>query len=311
MRDVLAAALQLRSHRLLVTMAYGPAFVVHIPRWLGRAAALGVPATVLFCLDAAAHDACRAASAAWPLGAVGCVRGTPSILNKFTLPLVLLDLGYEVFWVDFDVFLFADPWPALDAAVAETKADLLLSESFAAACICSGVVLFRPTEPVVTWLRELLVWMYEHPYEHDQKAVSAFLLAGERVAPQYELPVLHGVAIPEWAVLDGGNQFVSARHVDVAGWTGQAEDVVVFHFLNGESDDAHASRDFIRTGPGEKRYRNLLAEFYGHPEDRLFGEGPPLSPADVPELRALLDLSRWDARPEDRPRCNQTVPMNS
>ena len=31
------------------------------------------------------------------------VRGTPSILNKFTLPLVLLDLGVEVFWVDFDV----------------------------------------------------------------------------------------------------------------------------------------------------------------------------------------------------------------
>ena len=30
---------------------------------------------------------------------------------------------------------------------------------------------------------------YEHPYEHDQKLVSAFLRAGERVAFDDELPV--------------------------------------------------------------------------------------------------------------------------
>ena len=107
--------------------------------------------------------------------------------------------------MDLDVWLFADPFPFLDAAVAASDdADLLLSESFAASCICSGVVLFRPGSRA--WLRELLVWLWEHPYEHDQKAVSAFLLAGERVAPAHTLPVPNTVPVPRWGTLDGNSR---------------------------------------------------------------------------------------------------------
>ena len=82
--------------------------------------------------------------------------------------------------------------------------EVLLSESFAASCICSGVVLFRPGSRA--WLRELLVWLWEHPYEHDQKAVSAFLLAGERVAPAHTLPVPNTVPVPRWGTLDGNSR---------------------------------------------------------------------------------------------------------
>ena len=53
-----------------VTMAYGPSFTVHIPRWLQRAVHLGVPGVVLFCLDAESHDACRVTAAAAPPGVV-------------------------------------------------------------------------------------------------------------------------------------------------------------------------------------------------------------------------------------------------
>ena len=32
--------------------------------------------------------------------------------------------------------------------------------------------------------------------------------------------------------LDPETQFVSARHVDAAGWTGDPDDIVVFHMLH-------------------------------------------------------------------------------
>ena len=44
----------------------------------------------------------------------------------------------------------------------------------------------------------------------------------------------HGMssaASPAWHFLDPETQFVSARHVDSAGWTGKAEDIVAFHML--------------------------------------------------------------------------------
>ena len=35
---------------------------------------------------------------------------------------------------------------------------------------------------MVNWLRELTVWLYNHPYEHDQRAMSAFLNYTEKVS---------------------------------------------------------------------------------------------------------------------------------
>lgn len=108
-------------------------------------------------------------------GSPRCARGTPSILNKFTIPLVLLHLGVDVFWLDFDIFLLQEP-TSMVLEVAEKKyADLLVSGSFADDCICSGLVFFRATPVITRWLLILLSWMYEHVYTHDQQSFSAFL----------------------------------------------------------------------------------------------------------------------------------------
>ncbi len=32
-------------------------------------------------------------------------------MNKFTLPLIFLNAGVDVFWLDFDVFIFRNPTP--------------------------------------------------------------------------------------------------------------------------------------------------------------------------------------------------------
>ena len=83
----------------------------------------------------------------------------------------------------------------------------------------------------------------------------------------------------------GETLFVSARHVDVAGWTGRLEDIVVFHFLNGESDDAFASRYYTRD-VNKDRFEGLLQLFYGHPDEGLFHR--PLETPLPPDLRTLV-----------------------
>eukprot|EP00435_Cladocopium_sp_Y103_P011326 s3966_g2.t4 len=100
-----AGALEVRNF-LYITMVFGSQYVPYIPRFVSRAEAFGLSNLVLFCLDDAALDACRA------LGQTErCVSGTPSILNKFTLPLMYLWLKIDVFWLDFDIFLLQDPTP--------------------------------------------------------------------------------------------------------------------------------------------------------------------------------------------------------
>ena len=49
---------------------------------------------------------------------------------------------------------------------------VLVSGSFADDCICSGLVYFRATPRVAFWLRQMLGWMYETVYTHDQKTMS-------------------------------------------------------------------------------------------------------------------------------------------
>ncbi|CAJ1337173.1 unnamed protein product, partial [Effrenium voratum] len=107
------------------------------------------------------------------------------------------------------------------------------------------------------WLQKLLVWMYQHPYEHDQKAFSAFLRAGERVAFEEELTV-RPEEMPRWGFLDPETEFVSARHVDVAGWFGDADRIVAFHMLHGDSDESHASRQFAARNSLGVGYTDLL-----------------------------------------------------
>ncbi|OLP96889.1 hypothetical protein AK812_SmicGene20829 [Symbiodinium microadriaticum] len=294
----------IRLRLIYATMAHGPRFSPYVSRFIGRATAVGIGAQlVVFCLDEEASAECRNVKG-------NCVRGTPSILNKFTLPLVLLQHDFDVMWLDLDVFLFQSPTLPLIRQLREnSELELLISGSFAVDCICSGIVLFRAVESVRSWLALLLVWMYEHPYEHDQKAFSAFLRAGERVAFESELPVAPE-RVPRWDFLDPETEFVSARHVDVAGWTGDADKIIAFHLLHGDSDDADASRQFAaRHGLGIG-YEPLLDLFFNRTDFPELYKTPVLPHRLSSELRDALWRSRWPTpRPNSPARCNETVPM--
>eukprot|EP00397_Hematodinium_sp_SG-2012_P013775 GEMP01013998.1.p1 GENE.GEMP01013998.1~~GEMP01013998.1.p1 ORF type:complete len:312 (+),score=52.56 GEMP01013998.1:987-1922(+) len=281
---------------IVMTMVYGKQFVPYIKRFLQRARVIGVENLVVFTLDDDAYARCIEAQGL-------CIRGTPTILHKFTLPLMFLHANYHVLWIDFDVFLFKNPIPYVVARALETNSSILTSGAFGADCVNSGIVYFSWTEEVKVWVFHVLHWMYEHPYEHDQKTVSAFLRAGERVAFEEALPV----KAPRWDFLDPAVQFVSARHVPVAGWTGDMRDMVIFHFLNGDSDASFGSHQFAqRVGLGE--YRMLMDAFYNRTEEDLYSTTKP--PWEVaPELRELLMLSWQESRPTKRGRCNETVPM--
>ncbi|CAJ1369261.1 unnamed protein product, partial [Effrenium voratum] len=109
--ELRAAALQTAQvsplRLVYATMAYGPRFAPYVSRFVGRLEGLGIRNLVVFCLDEPALAECRKVKGY-------CVRGTPSILNKFTLPLVLLHEDVDVFWLDMDVFLFQNPLPSLN-----------------------------------------------------------------------------------------------------------------------------------------------------------------------------------------------------
>eukprot|EP00913_Durusdinium_trenchii_P008517 g7998.t1 len=98
--------------------------------------ALGTPGArlLLFTLDQEAFDLC------WAENGRRCIRGTPSILNKFTLPLLCARLGLDSVWIDLDVFLMADPTPAIVAHAEQGPYEILISGSFEADCICNGIV---------------------------------------------------------------------------------------------------------------------------------------------------------------------------
>ena len=128
-----------------------------------------------------------------------CVRlQRRSIMGKFEIPLILLNLGYlAVLWVDFDVYFFQDPvrWILRQSGPVEGSSsstgasrgavsqlpDVLISGSFLTHCVTSAIVWFTNRRTTRLWLLAATRWMYTHPYEHDQKCVSAFLPEAHQV----------------------------------------------------------------------------------------------------------------------------------
>jgi hypothetical protein len=47
-------------------------------------------------------------------------------MNKFTLPLVLLNAGVDVFWLDLDVFIFQNPTSLVQSAEWHEGVDLMV-----------------------------------------------------------------------------------------------------------------------------------------------------------------------------------------
>eukprot|EP00392_Amoebophrya_sp_AT5.2_P000727 g728.t1 len=330
----------------VTSMVYGSDFAKYIADFLRRVVAVAIPLFVLFVLDIEAEEACRNFLATEKDRAsetgesrIECVRAYErSILNKFSLPLLLLNFGYSVLWVDFDTYLLRNPVDAVvktlrggpragnkgelevdlgDGEKIDEAPDLLISGSFATECVNSGVVFFnRASAKTGRWLAEVLHWMYDHPYEHDQKTVSAFLFAGERVAFPHQMP--SWVAAEEnrmrFGYLDSEVEFVTSRNVPDGGWWHRSwydkeaaertveqgmtikeipERMVLFHFLHGESDQSLGGHGWTAEN---FEYVNYFELFYSSEEDGV--------PA------ALAKSRNAQPRPELPRKCNSTVPMN-
>ncbi len=294
----------------IATVVHGEEFSKYLPRFVRRALSVGVKSLFIFTLDRLSYEKCRTLKDYYSDG-LACVPGHKSIMNKFLLPLVLLQFDYDVLWLDFDTFLFQDPTPYILSQAYHDDYDLLVGGAFAAECVCSGIMYYKAKKVVKDWLIELVSWMYNHPYEHDQKLVSAFLFAGERVAFPHELPVGDEECkrkVPRWGYLDAGNMFIGARHVDVAGWTGRFEDIVVFHFFHGRSETSEAGylQNYTRE---ESDWLPLMDMFYGHADEKLFASQARM-PWEYDDLQSALLKSRWEARPPDPlPKCSETIPL--
>jgi len=304
-RDLLSALPRLgpappeAPNLVYVTMIYGESFNRHMRRFCSRARAVGIPGQrlLLFTLDQPAYEMCLVENAG------RCIRGTPGILNKFTLPLVCAHLGLDSVWIDLDVFLMSDPTPAIVAHAEQGPYDILVSGSFEADCICNGIVYFRATPAVIDWLLAVIVWMYHHPYEHDQKTFSAFLNYTERVAQDpLDLP-----EIPPWETLDPINQFVTPDIFEGNGWMGDLDKILIYHFLNGESDTGSGldpsgqwRKEFGRFTSDNETCEGkscntggkvtLMDLFYGQPDEELYTT--PMPAYENEAIRAALLSSK-------------------
>eukprot|EP00928_Gymnodinium_smaydae_P079346 TRINITY_DN63303_c0_g1_i1.p1 TRINITY_DN63303_c0_g1~~TRINITY_DN63303_c0_g1_i1.p1 ORF type:complete len:676 (+),score=80.47 TRINITY_DN63303_c0_g1_i1:93-2120(+) len=294
---------------LYITMVFGARYNAYIPRFVARASALGIDNLALFCLDAESHEICEKLPSA---RGSRCIRGTPSILNKFTLPLVYLHLNVDVFWLDFDVFLLRDPTALVLDAVEERQVDLLVSGSFADDCICSGLVFFKATDVVAEWLMTVLSWMYEHVYTHDQQAFSAFLAGRpdednattpERIASSKLFRLYLHPEVPRWALLDPVVQFASARVLNTTGWTGDLSDMFIFHFLHGDSEvnRGHSAYGW-NARHGFLADRAILDVFYNQSDEDVYNKADPPHEQNA-EIRDVLLSSRRKERPSEMLHC--------
>merc|ERR1719193_1923562 len=149
------------------------------------------------------------------------------MLNKYSLLLIALQLGFDIMWLDFDIFLVKNPTEETYALARERKADLLIAYAWNSDCICNGFFFMKSTTVNVEWLKAMFHWLYTRPYEHDQRAFAAFLNYTENVdvrGPEF-LP-----EIPSWFVFDVHNKFINWPD-----WAGNLEDVVLIHFMDGEA----------------------------------------------------------------------------
>ncbi len=247
------------------TMVYGDTFVNYLPAFISRFEEVVKKKNLLiFTFDEQCLQKCK------EVGYTGCVEGgTPGILQKFTIPWVLTTLGIDTVWMDFDVYFVQNPTPYIiehanrpirkweNDLVLDTSSEssgsaagplkdpyvqsqrpsgyeILISGSFASPCICNGFVFFKATRHVILWLVDVIHWMYDHPYEHDQKCFSGWLNYTEPIS---FTPLPRSGPLPRWDTLDPIKRFVTAAVVEGNGWMADSwEEVVMFHFLHGDSD---------------------------------------------------------------------------
>ncbi|CAE7944765.1 unnamed protein product [Symbiodinium sp. KB8] len=267
-------------HIVFMTTVYGQRYAKYLSGWLRRAAALGhLPRMLVFCLDAHAKEECDKAH----LEPSFCIAGKQkTAANKFHMMAAIVNLGFDVLYLDFDVVLFKDPLPEILSHW--DKAELLLTRDFGSECLNIGVVYAKAHADTAEFLQELIVWLWNHPYEFCQKAFAGMM--GQEDIQCNDLfgdPVR---AVPRWGFLESLNLFVTSTvyNGDVQGWTGDIDKIIIFHFLDSTGDVNH---EFALKGG----YVNLFDAFYDNPQLNLSDVDKPLYEQDH-QIRALLMESR-------------------
>ncbi|CAJ1437825.1 unnamed protein product [Effrenium voratum] len=270
-------------HLVIFTMVYGKRLAQYLPAWLQRMRAFGHGGrTLVFCLDETSEEACRRCHE--PLL---CVRGREqTAANKFHMMSVIVNDGFDVLYLDFDVVLLQDPVPPVLKAA--EQAELLVSRDLGSECLNIGVLYLKAHPDVAAFLQELIIWLWNHPYEFCQKAFAGLL--GVEDLHWNEMFGDLGKA-PRWAILDPVNAFVSSivYSGDVQGWTGDLENIIIYHFL-----DASGAVDTKFAVAG--RYVNLFDLFYANPKLDLADATTPLFQQD-PQVQDELLGSRLPAAP--------------
>jgi len=172
--------------------------------------------------------------------------------------LIALQLGIDAMWLDFDIFLVRNPGRAIVEALnpaARKRApgpyDVLMGYDYDSDCLCNGFFYLRARPRVHRWLFELVRWLYDHPFEHDQRAISAFLNYTELItASPEELP-----PVPRWHVFDVENAFINW-----GSWEGSSfEELTLVHFVDGSAWTLYGRPTWDASIPETKR-RQLAAE---------------------------------------------------
>ena len=106
-----------------MTMVYGRRYAKYLKGWLQRAAALGhLPRLLVFCVDEHAKEECDKAH----LEPSYCIAGKQkTAANKFHMMAAIINLGFDVLYLDFDLVLFKDPLPEILSHY--DKAELLMT----------------------------------------------------------------------------------------------------------------------------------------------------------------------------------------
>jgi len=274
-----------------VTLFWGSRLAKYLPGALRRAEALGLGASYLvFCLDDAGLEACLNAHS----HPSSCVPGhVITIFNNLCMQAAIIANGFDVLYLDFDTLLLQNPIPALMEAASE--AEILVSRDFGSECLNTGVIYFKAHKDTAYFLETLMVWLWHHPYEFSQKAFSAFLevesVSNLKRATKVELYDIK--KMPRWKPLDSLNKFVTSivYNPAVEGWTGNMEDIVIYHFLDGNGG-ANAATAVAG------KYVNLFEAFYSNSNLDLADLSRPLWEQDE-DVKHILLQSRNPGPPAE------------
>jgi len=397
-RTIVQAGLEKRF--LYVTFVYGK-YKQYLKGWIRRLAYLGIRNMLFYSLDQDSYEECLKwtsyyikdtdSSESEHRDQVQCLRGsTISALSKFTICLVALQLGFDVMWLDMDIFLLKDPtnrilelsrgkdWNDQDTTklkleevedkekdffrrdwhdrasmisaplygdefsyltasgeeeyaekieledklvesgdipdddtinLIDSKSktappfEFLISYSFSSDCICNGFFYLKSTKTVVNWMFHLIAWLYQHPYEHDQRAMSAFLNYTEKVSlPKNGTVGYDTPKIPHWFVFDTDNAFVNWPE-----WTGNFEKIYILHFLDGAAYSLYGRGEWDPSIPYERSQFGRRNETDEQPEEidpsrslmDVFYQNPAVEKNNKDQLTKPLKKMIMDSRSDD------------